>query len=391
MRLGYLVPQFPTQTHAFFWREAQALREAGVHVRLISTRRPAETCPHAFATEAVGQTAYLTPPSVRGLASAVSAAGRVACYMRSLDETPLRQRAVAAATLAPAAAELAALCRRENLDHVHVHSCGNAAHVVALAERISGVPYSLTLHGDLSVYGHDHGSKMSRATLVSVVTRALQKQVHDAVGFPHDRIPVVTMGVDLECFQPAPAPPAAGPFGFLTVARLHPSKGHRFALEALRQVPDARYTVVGQGSEQAGLETLVKTLGLTDRVGFTGPLGEAGIRDQIHCADAFLLPSVGLGEAAPVSVMEAMACGKPVVSSIIGGTPDMIDDGVEGYLVPQGDVPALATTMRRLAADPSDARCKGDAARRRAGRQFDHRQNAARLLDGIRRHAAAAT
>jgi colanic acid/amylovoran biosynthesis glycosyltransferase len=109
-------------------------------------------------------------------------------------------------------------------------------------------------------------------------------------------------------------------------------------------------------------------------------MSESAVATALAQSDVLLLTSIGLGEAAPVAVMEAMASGIPVIASIIGGTPDMISDGVDGYLVPQEDVAAIAANLRRLAADKALRERIGHAARARAEREFDSRVLANRLL-----------
>ena len=93
-------------------------------------------------------------------------------------------------------------------------------------------------------------------------------------------------------------------------------------------------------------------------------------------------------DSAPVAVMEAMACGLPPICSIIGGTPDMITDGVDGFLVPQEDVAAIAAATRTLATDPDRRAAMGAAARATALRAFDHRVNAQKLYREITGAAA---
>jgi glycosyltransferase involved in cell wall biosynthesis len=260
---------------------------------------------------------------------------------------------------------------------------------VALTARLGGLPYSLTLHGDLEVYGRDHGSKMAAASFVSAVTADLQRQVTGRLGLPAERVPVIWMGVDTDLF----APPAArarepGRLHLVTVARLAECKGHRHALAALRQLVDAgidaRYTIAGDGEDRGTIEAEAARLDLADRVRLTGGLPESDVLALLRGADAFVLPSVGVGEAAPVALMEAMATGLPAVCSIIGGVPEMLEDAVEGYLVPQADAPALAAALARLAASPPLRTRLGAAARARAVEEFGARRGAAALLARIR-------
>ena len=103
----------------------------------------------------------------------------------------------------------------------------------------------------------------------------------------------------------------------------------------------------------------------------------------MQSSDALALTSIRKGEAAPVAIMEAMSCGLPVICSIIGGTADMIEDGADGFLVPQEDVAAIATTARILATDPDRRAAMGQAARATAKARFDHRANAQALYREI--------
>lgn len=390
LKLLYLVPEFPSQTHAFFWREVQALRARGVEVTLVSTRKPpAGACRHEFAQEAARQTHYLFPPS--GLSDALFlltrpwAFAKALRYVAGLNETPWLRRILAIAMILPAAG-LCRLSRQKGADHLHVHSFANSAHVAALARLLGGCHYSLTLHGDLEVYGTDHASKTAHARFVTCVTEPLKRQVLDRLGLPESKVHVLWMGVDTRHFKPAdrPARRADDPLRLLTVARLHVNKGHRFALRALKRLKDrglaARYTIVGDGPDRGAIEQEVAALGLTDSVELVGTRSESEVLGLLQQSDALLLTSIGMGEAAPVAVMEAMACGLPVVCSIIGGTRDMVRHGHDGYLVEQEDVDAIAQSIGRLIEDPDLAKRMGREARARAEQVFDCDALAGRLL-----------
>ncbi|MEL6791999.1 MAG: colanic acid biosynthesis glycosyltransferase WcaL, partial [Pseudomonadota bacterium] len=215
-RIGYLAPDFPSQTHAFFWREAQALAEAGVAPKFFSTRRPPDAaCPHAFGPEARAGTTYLFPPptpAIARLAARPLRAINAIRYVLGLRETPLAGRLKLMA-LIPCAMALATSCRAAGVRHVHIHSFANSAHIGALASILDGLDYSLVLHGDLPVYGADHADKMKRARLVAAVTEPLSRQIRAvAPDRPEWDVPVIWMGVDTEAFRP-PETPRADPVG----------------------------------------------------------------------------------------------------------------------------------------------------------------------------------
>jgi len=392
MRIVYLIPEFPTQTHTFFWREIRALRDHGAEIHLASTRQPTVACEHSWAPDAARETTYLLPPDPVSLVQTAffpKGCMRAFRYGTALRESSPKERLILGAASYLAARKLNALCRRIGADHVHGHSCANSAHIVALARQMGGPPYSLTLHGDMDVYGKDHASKMVGASFVSVVTRALQREVHSRVGLPVDRLPVITMGVDTTAFQPGPSRKSIpGRLELLTVSRLHRNKGHSHALAAMRSLVDRgfdlHYMIAGDGPDRNLIEERVRELELENRVKLLGTVGEHQVLGLLRSADAFVLPSVSLGEAAPVAVMEAMSCGVPVVCSIIGGTADMITDGVDGLLVAQRDEAGLASAFERLATDHALREHISTAARARAQRDFDYRILALRLLDEIR-------
>ncbi len=392
MRIGYLVPEWPGQTHAFFWREMTALRKLGHTVQPLSTRRPPNSaCLHAFAQEARDTTHYVYPPrpgeTARILASRPRAAAAALSYAASLPESSASGRLKVAALLG-CAADLVAKCDELAIEHLHVHSCANAAHIAAMANLLGGPKYSLTLHGDLPVYGTDHRQKMQRAGFVSTVTRPLQKQVLSATDLAEERVPVIWMGVDTERFKPsASSKPANAPFLMVTVARLNAAKGHEFALSALKRVRDkgldARYTIAGEGPHRAEIERTVSELGLEQAVDLPGNCSEEDVIALLNRADAFVLSSVGLGEAAPVSVMEAMSSGVPVICSRIGGTEDMIANGESGILVHQKDIDGLTEAIESLARNPDFRIRLAQGAREQALRAFDYRITAGKLANAF--------
>jgi glycosyltransferase involved in cell wall biosynthesis len=397
-RLGYLVPEFPGQTHVFFWREIRALRRVGQEVCLLSTRRPSPiTCRHDFASAAVAETRYFFPPAVSSLASWAASGCRglrkALDYLGRLEGSGLR-RTLRSYGLLASAVDLVQWARLKRIDHVHSHSCADAAHVLALARCLGGPKYSLTLHGDLEVYGTDHRCKMQQAAFVCAVGSHLREQLVNRAGVCRDRVILTCMGVETSelgtlgenrSYTPAT-------LHLATVGRLHPAKGHAYVLAAvhrgLQAGLDLRYTIAGEGPHRESLLSLIRELGLGARVTLTGTLSEREVFQLLSKADVFVLASTGLGEAWPVSVMEAMGAGLPVIATVIGATPEMITSGRDGFLVPQGDERALLENIMLLANDVEARRRIGDAARRTAHQCFDVAVTAGILRDAVRNAGA---
>lgn len=203
------------------------------------------------------------------------------------------------------------------------------------------------------------------------------------VGAPPASISVHHMGV-----RPAELPFrsrswAEEPVAFISVCRLTEKKGIEYALRALAQLPrtDWRYDIIGGGELQAGLSALARELGVADRVAFLGPRPHAEVKQRLAGAHVFVLPSVtaadGDMEGIPVALMEAMASGLVVASTLHSGIPELIEHGRTGFLAPERDVPALAANLAWILDHPAECAVIAQAARQKVEADF----NADRLND----------
>jgi glycosyltransferase involved in cell wall biosynthesis len=189
-----------------------------------------------------------------------------------------------------------------------------------------------------------------------------------ARGIPRDRIRVIHPGVDTRHFTPAPAGRRAAVPTFLYVGRLKRYKGVGVAIRALalarRVRPDLRLDIAGTGDFRGELERLATTLGLDRAVSFHGFVSEERKIDLMRAAWANVFPSPKEGWG--ITVMEAAACGTPSIASDSPGLRDSVRHGVTGYLVPHGDVDALASKMVEMADSPPLVARLGERARRLA-------------------------
>ncbi len=183
--------------------------------------------------------------------------------------------------------------------------------------------------------------------------------------------------------EPPPGPPEADPPRLLFAGRLSPEKGAAILIRALPPVLEAHpgtvLTVAGDGPERSSVEALARELGVGRAVRFVGTLGPDGLADLYRQATAFVLPTLWM-ENCPVAVLEAMAHGRPVVATRIGGIPELVEDGVTGLLVSRADPSELARRIKELLSKPAHLVDMGDAAAARHRRMFCPERHTERLL-----------
>jgi glycosyltransferase involved in cell wall biosynthesis len=392
IRLGYLVPQFPGQTHIFFWRELMELGARGVHVDILSTRKPPQgLIAHAWSEEAMARTTYLgtVNPALALRALPALPWGELIAEARREGRAFLRDLMLAI----PAARALVTHARRERLTHVHVHSCARGALIAALAQAMGGPRYSLTLHGPLLDYGVGQRFKWRHAAFATIITEKLRREVTEALApdLP-ERMAIQPMGVDTARLKRATdyVPVAKGEeLRLFCCGRLNEVKGHQDLMQAVRSLIDAgrkvRLDIAGE--DDAGgsgyrrvLEARVRELGLGDHVTLLGAIDEGEVMKRLLAAHVFVLAS--FHEPLGVVYMEAMSCGVPTIGTAAGGVRELIEDGRDGLLVPPRDPEALAQAIARVADNPDLAQALSRGGRARVETAY-HSGRGAETLIGI--------
>ena len=200
------------------------------------------------------------------------------------------------------------------------------------------------------------------------VSDAVAGQLRDDFGIDGSKVEVIHNGIDPQPLQVQRSPALrsmltggrGGPV-VMTVARLDAGKGHGDLLRAATIVPDARFVFVGDGPLRHSLESEAQSLGLGDRVVFLGQ--RVDVPALLACADVFVLPS--LAEGLPLSVLEAMAAGVPVVATAYAGVEELVTDGHTGVLAAPGAPESLAGAILRVLENPVLARTIAVTARQR--------------------------
>lgn len=204
------------------------------------------------------------------------------------------------------------------------------------------------------------------------VAEAQKSYLVDGLHCPDRKVQIIHNGVDLALFDVRSDRGILAEFGIAAgdpvvgiIAALRPEKDHlsllHAALTVLNDIPQAQFLIVGDGTTRADLETLCTRLDIEGNVHFTGMRKD--IHEILRAIDVFTLSSTK--ETFPISVLEAMACARPVVCTDVGGIREVVENGVSGYLVPPKDPIQLAARLMELLSNPELARRMGEAGRRR--------------------------
>ncbi|MFC1999660.1 glycosyltransferase [Chloroflexota bacterium] len=263
------------------------------------------------------------------------------------------------------------LVKRERIDLIHSHWIIPSGLVGAICKKVLRKPLVVTVHaGDVfplvrKKYLRSVGRTVLNSCDVCTVNSNATGDAVRAVAGSTKRIEIIPMGVDLEVFSRHAIPldqdseAESGERTILFVGRIAEKKGINYLIEAmptiLRHIPEARLVIVGYGPERGRLEDLVGKLGLNDRVAFAGEVPNAELARYYHKAHLLVLPSIvdsrGDTEGLGIVILEAMACGVPVVASNVGGIPDIIEPNWNGLLSKPGNPQDIADKVVELLSD----------------------------------------
>lgn len=269
--------------------------------------------------------------------------------------------------LAPA--YIAAAWRRADVIHLHhPHSLAD----VAYALRPSLAPLVVTQHADYpsAKYRLPGWYALKRAKAIVVPSRAHVALCRELRGF-EEKVEIIPFGIDERRWEVVSQPPPGNPPRALFIGHLVPFKGVDFLLRALELVPDLRLDVVGSGPERNRLGTLADALAITDRVKFWGEYPDEDLPRRMADADFLVLPSVTVEEMFGMVLLEAMAAGRPVITTAVPSGVREVNTHMEtGLEVPIRDPGALAEAMQTLIDDVGLREQLGTNARRRVKERF---------------------
>ncbi|MGB3669656.1 MAG: glycosyltransferase family 4 protein [Phormidesmis sp.] len=396
MRLAYITGEYPRATDTFVQRDISELRNHGAEVFTFSVRRTGDE--HMVGEEQISARAstFYILANANPFALAIAhtqlffkSPGR---YLRTLKLAwNIRERGIRGTFYQlfyfAEGGILARQVLKQNIEHLHNHFAYASCNVTMLAAELCDRSFSFSVQGptvffDVTRWRLDE--KIKRALFVRCISNFCRSQC--MIFSPPEkwnRLHLIHCGVRPElCDRASHTQPG---YRLLYVGRLAAVKGLPVLFESIAKIkqtnPNVVLTIVGDGGERKELEKAAAEMGIADNLDFVGYKSQAEVRQYMQQSDIFVLPS--FAEGLPIVLMEALAAGLPVVSTQIAGNSDLVENGINGYLVPPGDTVLMAEHIKTLL-DDADLRSRlGAAGRQKIEEDFDIQREVLRLYQVI--------
>jgi glycosyltransferase involved in cell wall biosynthesis len=405
-RIAVAMKGYPRLSETFIAQELLGLQQRGLPFEIWSLRHPTDAAKHLMHQQITAPVRYLPeylhdePARVaRGLLAALLRPGLLRLlpvFLRDLARDRTRNRWRRFGQACVMAHELP-----RDITHLHVHYLHTPASVIRYAALLGGLTWSFSAHAkDIwTTEDWEKREKIASAAWGVTCTRDGHRELERLSDRP-DKVALLYHGLDFARF-PAPGPRSArdgsnanDPVRFVTIGRAVAKKGFDDLLEALGRLPSTlnwRLTHIGGGEKLKALQARAQALGLDDRIIWAGPKAQDEVIAALRAADLFVLPSKEAGDGdrdgLPNVVMEAASQGLPIVATDFAGIPEFVRDGVEGQLVPPGDVAALAAALGELAGAPEKRAMLGKAAYARLTESFSAQAGLDRVAAMLKRSA----
>lgn len=394
MALAYLLNWYPQPSQTALRREVVALEELGAEFHRFSLRRFEGTIVDPGDLAERERTRSVLDAGVLGFVGALirTLLRRPRAFFKALgmairvgkvDERGMIRTLIyfaEACVLLEWAGEL-------DIDHIHTHYGTNSATAAMLCRLLGGPTYSFTMHGPEEFDAPRANclkEKIRHALFVVAITEFTRSQLYRWADYADwSKIHVIRVGVSPMFLDHGPAPAPSAP-RLVNIGRIVEQKGQAVLIQAAAGVRDRgldfELVIVGDGPMRPEIEALIDRLDLKGQVRITGYLSNQGVLDELLAARALVLPS--FAEGLPGVFFESLAVGRPVITTYIAGHPELIEQGVNGWLVPAGAVEPLVDAMAEaLTADTAELERMGRSGAASVAELHNVRTEVARLLD----------
>jgi glycosyltransferase involved in cell wall biosynthesis len=401
MRLGYLYSRYPVISQTFCDAEMLALERIGVDLEIGSIYPPLTSLRHEHISRLRAPVHYAPPQKIlRIWEENAKTTGEWPAELVNRHEQKYG-RQIKAEQRARNALYFAELFARSGVDHFHVHFANRAAHTALFLKTISGIPFSVTAHGQdfMKDLGNDDLLREICAAAEFVAAETdysrdlLRQRCPDSVAKIHR----VYNGIDLERFPIPRLPTAHSQPRIVSVGRLVTFKGFEQLIDVCAELGrrglDFICEIIGDGPLRENLQEKIDRLSLSSRLTLLGSLSQRGVFEKLQAGDIFALPSItdrqGASDVFPTVIMEAMSAARPVVSTRLAGIPELVVHEETGFLVQPGDMMALVEALEQLIQNPELRLRYGRAGRMRIEQHFRIEQTIRPLIELLQRTCIA--
>jgi colanic acid/amylovoran biosynthesis glycosyltransferase len=392
VKIAYLVNQYPQPSQTFIRREIAALESMGVSVDRFTVRRWNGTLVDPGDQAEAARTRAVLDVGAFGLLMAMlrtKLRSPVRFFRAFCDAIRLGRKSdrgvIYHLIYLAEACVLVRWLREAQIEHVHAHFGTNSTAVALLCRSLGGPTYSFTCHGPEEFDRPEAlklGEKVARAKFAVTISEYGRSQLYRWCDHAHwSRIHVVHCGLD-EMFLAEPPAPPTRTAKLVCVGRLAEQKGQLVLVEAATRLLAAgehlELLLIGDGPMRPQIERLIARANAQAQIRIGGWMSNDEVRQHLLESRAMVLPS--FAEGLPVVVMEALALGRPVISTYVAGIPELVETGKCGWLVPAGSVEALCEAMRdALHASKERLAEMGAEGARRVRERHDAKVEAAKL------------
>jgi glycosyltransferase involved in cell wall biosynthesis len=391
--VAYVFERFPSFGQTFCYREVAELERQGTKVHVYSIRRPMNEPEQNWDGRIVDRVHYL--PEEKALVAEVDALlGKKAVsdevrtavqqWGRQSDFLRLYQ-----------AIYIGTRMQQDGLRHVHAHFAGMAARTAYWISQFFGIPFSFTAHANDIFAPREFVVSLPKLieAAAAIVTVSDYSANDLKARFPASaaKIHRVYNGVDLSRFHPPD--PGSGTPAIVSIGRLIEKKGFADLVNACALLTSRRRRfvceIIGEGPLEETLRAQIASADVKGCVRLAGPQTQAEIALRLAHASIFVLACTreadGGMDNLPTVIMEAMAAGLPVISTPLGGIPEMVENEINGELVPERDPAAICAALERMISDPERARRLGDRGRQIAQEKFSIERSGRELREMFER------
>jgi glycosyltransferase involved in cell wall biosynthesis len=398
LRIAYLINQYPQTSQSFIRREIEALEAGGTEVLRFTVRPVVQPLVDQGDEAERQKTRAVLNVGALGLARALlgMALTHPRAFLQALRLAirfgrPSDRGLLIHLIYLAEACVLTGWLLESKVGHVHAHFGTNSTTIAALCRTLGGPPFSFTVHGPEefdSPKALGLGEKVRLASFVLGISEFTRSQIYRwADHADWSKIHVVRCGLDPSYLDGSGPVSPNSSRRLLCIGRLAEQKGQLLLVEAAGKLRDRgvdfELVLVGDGPMRGEIERLIDRLKLGDRVRLAGWMSKPEVRQALVDTRVMVLPS--FAEGLPVVLMEALAIGRPVITTYVAGIPELVTPEESGWLVPAGSVDALVEVMAQaLAATPAELERMGRIGSARVAVQHDAAIEAGKIATLIR-------